>query len=286
MLTTPIDRIVFYDIETIPQHRSLFEMSPRKQELFGYRFHKAYVDVGLDPNMGQQEYARLKAAMDLELKQLQESDFPHSLSNPEDHDTLVSMAMRLEKIYQHKASLFAEFNKIVCISVGAFKNVVGDLQLYIESFHGHDEKLLLQNFVDRFSGVFNSLTPQKVFIAFNAFNFDMPVIAKRLVYNGIRLPPFFDVAHLKPWERGHHCDPKKVWTFDIWDDSSSLDLLCECFGIPSSKDDIKGSDVFRVYYDEDGLDRIVSYCNRDIEALAALYMAMKQAPNKIVRVFA
>jgi len=51
-----------------------------------------------------------------------------------------------------------------------------------------------------------------------------------------------------------------------------LQLLTTILGIPSTKDDIDGSEVANVYYKEKDLDRIVNYCEKDTIAVAQLLM--------------
>lgn len=64
----------------------------------------------------------------------------------------------------------------------------------------------------------------------------------------------------------------EMWKFGDYKSFTSLALLTEVFKIPSPKDDIDGSDVNRVYYHEDGLERIAEYCNRDVLATAQVYL--------------
>ena len=50
-----------------------------------------------------------------------------------------------EEFYHERAGIMAEFGKIVCISVGI---VVKDSFIHIKSFYGHDEKKLLEDFLN------------------------------------------------------------------------------------------------------------------------------------------
>jgi hypothetical protein len=54
-----------------------------------------------------------------------------------------------------------------------------------------------------------------------------------------------------------------------------LALLCHVFKIPTPKDDISGADVARVYYEENDLDRIRIYCEKDVIALIQLLLRMR-----------
>jgi 3'-5' exonuclease len=52
-------------------------------------------------------------------------------------------------------------------------------------------------------------------------------------------------------------------------------LLCELFNIPTPKDDIDGSQVARIYWEENDIDRIVRYCEKDTLAVANLLLKYK-----------
>jgi len=55
-------------------------------------------------------------------------------------------------------------------------------------------------------------------------------------------------------------------------------VLTACFGIPSPKDDIDGSEVGRVYWEEDNLERIAIYCEKDVLAVVQLLLKYKLMP--------
>ena len=59
---------------------------------------------------------------------------------------------------------------------------------------------------------------------------------------------------------------------------TSLNLLTQIFGIPTPKDDIDGSQVADVYYKEKNLERIVTYCEKDVLAVAQLFLKYKNQP--------
>ena len=56
---------------------------------------------------------------------------------------------------------------------------------------------------------------------------------------------------------------------------TSLNLLAHIFNIPSPKNDIDGSDIAKVYYEEKNLKRITDYCIKDVVTLARIYQALK-----------
>lgn len=172
-----------------------------------------------------------------------------------------------EVLYQ-RAGIYAEFGKIICICAGFIRE--GKLRL--KSFYGHDEGALLREFGNMVSGYFDN---KDFFLcAHNGKEFDFPFICRRLLVNQLPLPDLFDLAGKKPWEV-MHLDTMELWKFGDRKNYTSLDLLTTILDIPSPKQDIDGSDVGRVYWSEDGLDRIVEYCRRDVIAIAQLLLRYK-----------
>ena len=164
-----------------------------------------------------------------------------------------------EEIYE-KAGIFAEFGKIICISVGYLTNAgTPDVKYRTTSFSGDDEGKLLQDF----SNLMNShyYRNDQFLCAHNGKEFDYPFIARRMLLNGITLPDLLDLAGKKPWEI-HHLDTMELWKFGDYKHYTSLNLLTNIFNIPTPKDDITGADVARVYYEDKDLDRIVKYCEK------------------------
>ena len=62
----------------------------------------------------------------------------------------------------------------------------------------------------------------------------------------------------------------ELWKFGDYKSYTSLSLLTEIFNIPSPKDDIDGSMVGHVYWNENNLQRICVYCQKDVIATAQL----------------
>jgi DNA polymerase elongation subunit (family B) len=108
----------------------------------------------------------------------------------------------------------------------------------------------------------------------NGKEFDFPYIARRSLINGLKLPVLLDIAGKKPWEI-KHLDTMELWKFGDYKHYTSIALLTEIFNIPTPKDDIDGSDVGRVYWEEKNLSRIVEYCQKDVLAVAQLYLRYK-----------
>ena len=172
-----------------------------------------------------------------------------------------------EMIYGERSSIYAEFGKIICISVGYLKKVEGKEQFRMKSFFGDDEKILLQNFAELLAKHF--ARPEHRLCGHNGKEFDFPWIARRMLVHGIELPFLLDTSGKKPWETTH-LDTMEMWKFGDFKNHTSLNLLAALFGIPTPKDDIDGSQVHKVYYEEKNLDRIVAYCQKDVLTVAQL----------------
>lgn len=172
-----------------------------------------------------------------------------------------------QDVYQ-RAGIYAEFGKIICISVGA---VMGEspFGFKLKSFYGDDEKELLQSFSD--FCLKQEKSKQIYLCAHNGKEFDYPYIARRMLINGIHLPGVLDIAGKKPWEI-NHLDTLELWKFGDYKHYTSLDLLTHIFNIPSPKQDIDGSMVAHVYYQEKNIEKIRAYCERDVLAVAQLLM--------------
>ncbi len=169
-----------------------------------------------------------------------------------------------------KAGVYAEFAKVICISVG----VVKAKQFHVKSFYGHDEKLLLQDFADMLN---KNNKKEQLLCAHNGKEFDFPFMARRMLVNGVKLPKALDIAGKKPWEVSH-LDTMELWKFGDYKNYTSLNLLANIFNIPTPKDDIEGSDVGRVYWEENNLERIKVYCQKDVLTVAQLFLRFKNEP--------
>ena len=213
-----LTKILFLDIETVPEEENFDQLSPYKKELWAQK--SAY--------------------------QRKEDESP-------------------EEFYE-RAGIWAEFGKIVCISVGYFVIQNSERNFRIKTFFG-DEKQLLTEFKELLDNHFNLKT--HVLCAHNGKEFDFPYIARRMIIHQIELPLKLNLFGKKPWEVPH-LDTMELWKFGDYKHYSSLQLLTSILGIPSPKDDIDGSEVAKVYYKDKNLDRIVSYCEKDTIAVAQL----------------
>lgn len=178
-----------------------------------------------------------------------------------------------ESMYKNKAGIFAEFGKIVCISVGMFYRIKGKIEFQKKSFYSHNEKELLENFIKLITKSFNN--PAKYnFCGHNIREFDIPYICRRALINNLKLPSILNISGKKAWQIDHLIDTLQLWKFGDYKHYTSLSLLCDIFNIPSPKDDIDGSMVGEIYWDSGKIDRIAEYCENDVKAVAYLFAKM------------
>lgn len=175
-----------------------------------------------------------------------------------------------EEFYE-RAGIWAEFGKIICISVGYF-HFKGDIRTFrVTSFHG-DETQLLKEFKNLLATHFSSA--KHLLCGHNAKEFDFPYIARRMIINGIPLPNKLNLFGKKPWEIPH-LDTMELWKFGDYKHYTSLKLLANILGIPSPKQDIDGSMVQEVYYKENDLERIITYCELDVVTTAQVFLRLR-----------
>lgn len=180
------------------------------------------------------------------------------------------------EFYPQRAGVMAEFAKVVCISMGYFKKEGKSWQLRLKSFFGDDEKLLLQDFVDTLDKM-EIVSNKWSFTGHNIKEFDIPFICRRLLINGLNLPPYLDFQNMKPWET-NLIDTFQYWRFGDYKHYTSLKLLAAALNVPSPKDDIDGSMVGDVYWKEKNLERIVTYCQKDVLTTGNIVLRFKNMP--------
>ena len=230
--------ILFLDIETAPVAGDFEELSEEMQELWGLKCQTI-------------------------------------LRRPVDEIEYHEMA----DVFKLKAGIYSEFAKIICISVGFLtrQSDGSDPVLRLKSFSNHQEDKLILEFGDLLNRHFNN--PDKFAICgHNIKEFDIPFICRSTLVNQLPLPKMLDIAGKKPWETKHLLDTLEMWKFGDIKNYTSLRLLAALFGIPSPKDDISGADVGRVYWEDRDLDRISSYCEKDVLATVQLFLKFKRLP--------
>lgn len=149
-------------------------------------------------------------------------------------------------------SFTGEWGRVFCIGY-AFD---GDP---IEILHGPEREM-----IEEFWRLVKSDT---LFIGHAIFDFDLPFLLKRSVIHRVkpsrhisfvryRSDPIFDVMY--EWNRWN---PQQ---------KTSLDTLATALTIPSSKTDVHGSEVSRLF-GENQFERIYDYCKKDVEVVRRIY---------------
>ncbi len=229
MLDLQLDRILFLDIETVPQVANYTELSSELAHLWDEKTQLLQVK---NPERYLPEWT------------------------PQD-------------AFENGAGIYAEFGKVVCISVGFIHFQNGEMAFRTKSFSNDDEKILLTEFSAMLIKNFSTFQ----ICGHNIKEFDIPYICRRMLVNGLPLPPMLRIAGKKPWEV-QFIDTLELWKFGDFKNYTSLKLLTAIFGIPTPKDDIDGNQVAKVYYQEKNLARIVAYCEKDVIATAQLLLRM------------
>ena len=173
-----------------------------------------------------------------------------------------------EEFYD-RAGIWAEFGKIICISVGYFNNFESNRTFRLKSFYGKEEIKILIGFKRLLEKYFNE--KHHLLCAHNGKEFDFPYLARRMIIKGIDLPEKLNLFGKKPWEVAH-LDTLEMWKFGDYKHYTSLNLLTNILGIASPKGDIDGSQVSKVYYEDNDLDRIAKYCEKDTLAVAQVLL--------------
>lgn len=174
----------------------------------------------------------------------------------------------VSEVYENRAGIFAEFGKVICISVGFLVFEGGPPKLRLTSFYSDNEKEVLVDFKNLLDKHFNN-PRNNILIGHNIKEFDIPYVCRRMLVNGIELPEIINVAGKKPWEIPH-LDTLELWKFGDFKNYTSLRLLAALFNIPTPKDDIDGSQVASVYYKDGDLNRIKTYCQKDVVTVVQL----------------
>jgi len=179
----------------------------------------------------------------------------------------------VEAWYQNRAGLFAEFGQVVCISMGFFTRTRDGRQFRVKTMAYPEEEMVLEEFAQVLHKHYPSLSRHRL-CGHNIKGFDIPFLCRRMLIRGMELPAQLDIVGLKPWEV-QHVDTQELWQFGDRRSAASLRLLAAIMGIPSPKSDIDGSEVGRVYWQENDLDRIAAYCARDVVTTARIVLYLR-----------
>ena len=174
---------------------------------------------------------------------------------PEDADKPVG------QMFVNRSALVPEFARIACVSV-AFVTDNGDTK--IQSFSNSDEKKMLlevQKLLHRVGELGFFLCGH------NVKGFDIPMLAKRMIMNGILPPKILPGHDTKPWEV-KALDTKELWQYGGYGSIASLELMCVCLGVESSKNmEVTGNKVHEAFWIKNDLDGIIKYCEKDVTVL-------------------
>ncbi len=170
-----------------------------------------------------------------------------------------------EDLYS-KAGIYAEFAKVISIGLGFYN----EGKFRVKCISGDDEKEVLVEFAELLSKHFNN-TEKHFLCAHNGKEFDFPFLCRRFLINNLKLPKLLQLQGKKPWESKHLLDTMELWKFGDLKNYTSLNLLAHVLGLPSPKDEMDGSLVSKVYYEEKDLPKINKYCMKDVITLARVY---------------
>jgi 3'-5' exonuclease len=177
--------------------------------------------------------------------------------------------------YQKYAGIYAEFGKIVCISLGYFidKELT---EFRVKSCFGDNEAEIITEVYSIFNKFFKDNT---FFLAgHNIKEFDVPYMCRRSLINKIDLSFFFkDMQNRKPWDNPL-VDTLHIWRFGDYKSYISLELLATILSVPTPKDDIDGSKVGEVYWQERNVERIAAYCGKDVLTVAQVLLYLNNLP--------
>ena len=172
-----------------------------------------------------------------------------------------------EELYLNKAALHPEFNRIVCASFGRIAGDVDSTSMIIKSYSGDDESEILDG-IDKVLTKFNKMN----LCGHNIKRFDIPVMGKRFLINGKKLPKSLMIYDSKPWELPF-IDTSDIWSFGAWQEGfASLELIAASLKVPSPKDDIRGEDVHSVFWESSEHSRIAEYCAKDVKVLGDIML--------------
>ena len=236
MINIPITKILFLDIETVG----------------GCKDYNTCKDNS--PKIAEQ----FEKYFDWFLKRFPEDVINDSMSNQE----------HMDMVFKLRSPLVPEFAKIICVSM-AFVTENGTK---IQTFKNNNEEELLvevRNLLDRCHKLDFYLCGH------NLKNFDIPMLAKRMIINGIMPSKILPSYDTKPWEV-KAIDTKEIWQYGSYTSIGSLDLVCSTMDIETPKGgEINGSMVHNEYWNNNKLNEIAEYCEKDVKVLIDFITKLK-----------
>mgnify|MGYP001159329196 CR=1 FL=1 len=225
MIDLPLNKLLFFDLETVGIEKDLPSLKKNRPELA--RLFDSYLDWFIKKYPDQKD------------------------NSPED-------------IFINKAALVAEFSKII---VASFSFITPNDEIHTQTFAEDDEKSLLIKVKD----LLNKVDKLGFYLCgHNIKFFDIPTLGKRFLTNNILPPKLLPSYNTKPWEI-KALDTKEIWQFGNNFGISSLDLMCVSMGIDSPKTGtITGNLVHDTYWNNNELESISKYCEKDVNVLVEL----------------
>lgn len=190
--------------------------------------------------------------------------------------TMAAQSLTAEECYERKGGILAEFGKVIVIGMGVLQvKEQKAVSLRVKMLSGEDEQALLAEF----SQVLTSFSPNKdrpILCGHNIREFDIPYLCRRMVVCNLPIPPLINLQDRRPWEATERVhDTFQLWRFGDYKHFTSLELLCACLGVPSSKEGISGEQVHALYHKKKALSDIATYCQGDVVAVAQVYLRLK-----------
>lgn len=169
--------------------------------------------------------------------------------------------LTLDELFVSRAALVPEFSRIVTVCLGIVDQS-GNFKTSIYS--DSNEKTLL---IELRKTLYKCGEMGYFLCGHNVKNFDIPTLAKRMIINGIMPPKILPTYDTKPWEV-RAIDTRDVWQYGQYASISTLDLMCGVLGVESSKtEDMDGSKVHKAFWEEKAIDKINTYCEKDVRVL-------------------
>jgi hypothetical protein len=179
--------------------------------------------------------------------------------------------------YNEKGSLYAEFAKVVTISIGRVN--ISEGIITVKSFYkGCEEGIETEaDIINGFYKLLDAFKSKygKIYLCGHAIKtYDIPTIFKRSLILGILPHDLVDTSNTKPWLLDWLIDTLELFKGDSYSPSSLL-ALTAAFGLESPKQDIQGHETTQTYYNGE-VERIAKYCERDVVAVANVLLKMMQ----------
>lgn len=176
-----------------------------------------------------------------------------------------------KKTYNKIGALSPIFGKVVSVSFGYIKDYKTG-EIHTKAIYGDDEREILLQVVEILNNNFPSSPHGNLLVGYNSNRFDLPFLRARCDINGINFPSHLSDSGKKPWEVGGGVciDLMDLIKGSMWY-VPSLEEFCYAFGVPSPKQDIRGSEVSEEYH-KGNLKRIAEYNERDVKVLLQIIL--------------